>query len=98
MFATFILERDYPNLSQIGLVLDEWVRGAGVLALIALLLWVLMRFALGRGNVLTHGLSGRLGNLEESQRWKLRALWLLGLLTGTALVITAVATAFGAMG
>jgi ABC-type transport system involved in multi-copper enzyme maturation permease subunit len=86
MFASFILERDYPVLADLPRLFDEWLRGAGVLAMLALLAWIPIRSVLGRGNVWQNGLSGRLSHLDEPQMWKLRALRLLLILTGVSVV------------
>ncbi len=78
LLATFVIERDFPNFSQLAAIFGEWLKMAGMIAIFVLIVLVALRTVLGRGKVWTHGLSGQLTDQEESQVWKLRVLWVLG--------------------
>lgn len=77
MFAAFLIERDFPVWSDLPGLLESWISGMGMVAVFALLVLVLLRFALGSGNVLKSGLSGQLGTLDPKQEWKRRAFQVL---------------------
>lgn len=78
MFATFILERDFPIFADLPGILLDWVRVAGAISIFALLVLVALRTSLGRGKVWTHGLSGMLDRGDPGQAWKLNVLLAVG--------------------
>lgn len=92
MFAALILERDYPVWSDLPRLLESWVSGMGLVAIFALGVLILLRFALGSGHILKSGLSGQLENLPPEQEWKRRAFQVL-----LGLTLVGLASSFGAM-
>lgn len=81
MFAAFLVERDYPTLASLPGIFLNWLSVAGVVAMVALIFWTLMRLSLGRGSVWQNGLSGRLTSIDPTQVWKLRLFWIMGTVT-----------------
>jgi ABC-type transport system involved in multi-copper enzyme maturation permease subunit len=76
--ATLVIERDFLSLNHLGEVLADWLAFAGPASIVGLLVLMLLRMGMGRGNVLTHGLTGMLDAKDEAQSWKLRVLVVLG--------------------
>jgi ABC-type transport system involved in multi-copper enzyme maturation permease subunit len=89
MFASFIVEYQYPTLENFGAFLELWLRKAGFGALGLLFIWALwfvLKAALRDGKWVPYGITGRLDAEGSRDNWRARSFWYLLLLTVAGLI------------
>jgi ABC-type transport system involved in multi-copper enzyme maturation permease subunit len=87
MFAEFILQTEYATLSGVGQVFVFWLKVVGVISMVMLAIWELMRLAMQRGSSFTHGLGGTLTLVPPEQAWRRRGYGALVIAAGAGLLL-----------